>query len=407
MSKKIAIIGAGVSGLVAAIELDHSDCTIDIYDKNQNVGGRVRSDYIDDYPFDIGFQALLTGYPLVKEYLDLEQLNIIKFLPGAEVVYNNRRHLIGDPSRKASFLSSAIDTTIASISDKIKTLQLSRALKQKSIEAIFSSKSSTTRAYLEQYGFSKKIIERFFTPFFGGIFLEKELRTSSRIFEFVFKMFAEGYSSIPAYGIQSVSMQLKSKIKNATFFLGQGIKKVNKGKIVLEGGSTKEYDVILIAHADHKHHPKKATIKWKGCCNLYYEVSSKRKPKKMISLIADSSKLINNYHFPTDLHPIGNKKRILSVTVIDHKNLEEEELSAQVIKELKAMKVVQQATLLKAYWIPTALPDLHDIKYLPDDESLQLSDHLYTAGDHLAMGSLNAAMASGKRVAQLIKDKEL
>ena len=89
----------------------------------------------------------------------------------------------------------------------------------KSLEKIFLSKELKTIDYLKKYGFSKKIINDFFKPFFAGIFLETELSTSSRMFEFVFKMFAQGDVAIPESGIQEIPISNCKKINQDKFYI--------------------------------------------------------------------------------------------------------------------------------------------------------------------------------------------
>ena len=71
--------------------------------------------------------------------------------------------------------------------------------------------------YLEKLGFSNGIITDFFKPFFSGIFLETELETSSRMFEFVYKMFGEGDATLPKAGIEAIPKQLLTNLKTTSF----------------------------------------------------------------------------------------------------------------------------------------------------------------------------------------------
>jgi monoamine oxidase len=63
---KVCVVGAGVAGLVAAIELEKAGKSVTIFEATDRVGGRVKTDYIDGYQFDHGFQVLLfstLGHP--------------------------------------------------------------------------------------------------------------------------------------------------------------------------------------------------------------------------------------------------------------------------------------------------------------------------------------------------------
>ena len=234
MNKNIAIIGAGVSGLVAALYLENLGYKPTIYEASETVGGRVKSDIFDGYILDHGFQVLLSEYPIAKKYLDYNDLELIPFKSGSYIYKQGKQYIIGDPLRNLSFLGSTFFASIGSVSDKSKIFKLSKKLKNKSIKAIFASVEITTLEYLKDFGFSEVILNDFFIPFFGGIFLEQELATSSRMFEFVFKMFSQGNAVIPKEGMQAIPNQLKSKLKNTNVEFSKRVNQIQGNSIVFE-----------------------------------------------------------------------------------------------------------------------------------------------------------------------------
>ena len=200
--EKIAIIGAGVSGLIAALVLENHGFSPLLFEKTERVGGRVKTDIMDGYQLDHGFQVLLDAYPMAQKYLDYEALNLAKFLPGAFIFKSGRKKIIGDPLRNLSLLIPTLTSGIGTLSDKFRILKLNTELKKKTISDIFDGPEVTTLEYLRRRGFSDEIITNFFKPFFTGIFLETELDTSSRMFEFVYKMFQLGQCFIYSIGFK-------------------------------------------------------------------------------------------------------------------------------------------------------------------------------------------------------------
>jgi protoporphyrinogen oxidase len=206
----IHIVGAGISGLIAAKVLEENGFSPVIIESSNRAGGRVKTDIIDGYQLDRGFQVLLTDYPAAKKFLDFDALALQKFVPGAAIFYNGKKSIMGDAFRDSSLLFSTIFSNAGSIVDKLKVLKLNNQLKKKKLHAIFLDEEKTTYQYLIDFGFSDKIISRFFKPFFGGIFLESELTTSSRMFEFVYKMFGEGLAVLPKEGIEDIVFMVLS-----------------------------------------------------------------------------------------------------------------------------------------------------------------------------------------------------
>lgn len=68
-SKNIYIIGAGISGLITALELEKANFKPTIIEATNGVGGRVKTDTVDGFQLDHGFQVLLEAYPKAKQFL--------------------------------------------------------------------------------------------------------------------------------------------------------------------------------------------------------------------------------------------------------------------------------------------------------------------------------------------------
>lgn len=398
--ESVFIIGAGVSGLVAAIELEKAGVKPVILERSDRIGGRLKTDDKDGYILDHGFQVLLTEYPAAKRYLDFSALDLKRFLPGAVVFKNKKAHTIGDPLRHMSFCWATAFSSIATLGDKWKVLQLANSLKSKTIASIFNEAETTTLDYLQQYGFSQKIIDNFFRPFYSGIFLEPNLQTSSRMFCFVFKMFSEGHAAVPAVGIQAISEQLQAQLELTEIRLNTTVEKVEDGKITLAGGNTLDSDCTIIATdpTSMLSGYKQRAVEWHSCYNLYFEVPKSTLKQPIIGLVAEADALINNLHFPTDLVSM-DEWVLLSVTVVKAHDLDEKALAKRIEQELAQYCNISYASFLKMYPIQRALPVLSDLQYAPDARSIRYSDQILLAGDYLANASLNAAMEAGRLAA--------
>jgi phytoene dehydrogenase-like protein len=81
----VAIIGAGLAGLACARDLTKAGLGVQLFESADAAGGRVRTDVVDGFRLDRGFQVLLTEYPEAKRVLDYDALALRRFVPGALV----------------------------------------------------------------------------------------------------------------------------------------------------------------------------------------------------------------------------------------------------------------------------------------------------------------------------------
>ena len=399
---KIAIVGGGISGLIAAQVLENNGFTPTIYEKTNSVGGRVKTDIMDGYQLDHGFQVLLDAYPMAKKYLDYKDLELQKFLPGAAIYKNDKKVIIGDPLRKLSLLFPTLTSGIGNISDKYKILKLNAALKKKSIDDIFKDPEMTTMDYLKNSGFSDDIISSFFKPFFTGIFLEEELTTSSRMFQFVYKMFGIGNATLPKAGIGAIPQQLANNLKQTKIIFNADLESCENGRLVFKDGSTKRVDYTIIATESSAlvKNMRNQKVQWKSCQTLYFTVPERIDSRPLIGLVAKEDTLINNIFFHNTLETQSSgPDELLSVTVVKSHKLTESELITKVKSELQTTCNITNVNYLKTYTINQALPELATIAASISPTETRLTDTIFLAGDYLVNGSLNAAMLSGENAA--------
>jgi protoporphyrinogen oxidase len=399
---RIHIIGAGISGLIAAQILENHGYYPTIIEASSSVGGRVKSDIVNGYTLDHGFQVLLTSYPAAKKYLDYKRLDLQKLLPGATLFKNGKAQTIGDPLRSLSLLFPTLLSSVGKLSDKIKILKLNALLKKKKLTVIFQAEEKTTLQYLKDFGFSKEIITDFFTPFFSGIFLETKLETSSRMFEFVYKMFGDGLAVIPKNGMQAIPDQLKSNLKNTTFKFNSPVKEVKDKQLLLEDGSVLESNITVIATEASAlvSNLKNQKTDWKSCDTLYFEAEKKVINRPLIGLITDENTLVNNIFYHTSVSTSNKtEKELLSVTVVEKHQLNEKDLIDVVLEELHTKCGISDVTFLKRYQIKKALPKLINLQHEISSTETKLKSTIFLAGDQLLNASLNAAMIAGERAA--------
>ncbi|MCA6074527.1 protoporphyrinogen/coproporphyrinogen oxidase [Fulvivirga sedimenti] len=403
MDKKVIIIGAGISGLVAAIELEKRGYSPLILEADSKVGGRVQTTVRDGFYMDHGFQVLLTNYPEAREYLDFDALDLQYFEPGAMIFGENKTTTLLDPRRNWAAAIPMLFSGIGTLSDKLKVIKLASRVTSLSISEIFEQPSVATIDFLRSYGFSERIISQFFKPFFAGIFLENELETSSRMFQFVFKMFAEGKAAIPAEGIQAIPGQLSDKLKRTEIKFNVKVDQVEPG-IVSAGDQTFEYDDLIIAT-----HPAKILnglgherAEFHEVTNFYFSAESSSIGKPLIGLLPGEDRLVNNFCFMTDIYPgyAPAGSSLLSATVIGPV-ADTSSFSERVRKEMEDV-TGRRLKEVGVFTIAQALPVIDDMQCFIQPTEAKIQEHIFLAGDHLLNPSLNAAMTSGRIAAEAV-----
>lgn len=400
---QVIIIGAGISGLIAAQNLEKYGYKPLILEATDRVGGRVKTDILDGYQLDHGFQVLLEAYPMAKKYLDYDALKLQPLLPGALIYKEGQSQLFGDPLRDSSFLMSTVFSSLGTLKDKWKIFRLNSQLSGKDVQSLFEKEEKTTMEYLQSYGFSSTIIENFFRPFFAGIFLESDLETSSRMFEFVYKMFGKGNAVIPKNGMGAISDQLKSQLNTSTIRFNSEVQKLTSQEITLSNGEIIPYDFVVIAADPGKILSNYATtLKWKSCDNLYFTQTKRSIDKPIIGLNTNPEGLVNNLFYSTSISVTNQgSNELLSVTVVKNHQYTEIELVEKVKESLASDFGIEGLNFLKHYKISNALPALNDLQYSREINENLLTEKIALAGDHQLNGSINAAMISGESAAAI------
>lgn len=407
----VIIVGAGLSGLSAAVHLHRQGRKVLILEASDRAGGRVKTDSVDGFILDRGFQVLLTAYPEAKKLLNYKDLQLCKMLPGATVLYDGGTFEIADPFRRPKALFSTLFAPVGTILDKINTLWLKNKLQKMSIDAIFTQPEQTTLLQLSDYGFSQKMIQRFYKPFLSSIYLENQLTTSNRMFDFVMKMFSDGDVAIPALGMEEIPKQLVSQLPESSIQYYKKVSKIVQNTLILEDGTTFEANQIVIAtnanELTKQFLPNQKTTA-QQVTNVYFEARIAPTKKAIVVLNASSTKKwVNNLTVLSNVSKMyaPPEKVLISISYNGIAPIEDFELAENIKKELEQWygKQVQDWKMIKTYRIDYALPIQDSVKNELSISEIKISDTLFICGDYLLNGSVNAAFKTGRLVAEAMK----
>jgi len=243
----VVIVGAGLAGLSAARVIQQHGLSTIVLESSDDVGGRVRTDMVDGFQLDRGFQVMLTAYPEFKTQVDMRALDLRPFDPGALVWRNGKGHIVSDPFRKPQTLATTALAPIGTVLDKAKIVLLRSRIMRRNPVSLLSGQDVSTDVALRAFGFSTKMINRFFRPLFGGIQLDPHLATSRRMFDVIFRSLSEGQSVLPSRGMQALPSQMASRLAEGTIHLNSRVSTIDGAKVTLASGKSITARAVVVA----------------------------------------------------------------------------------------------------------------------------------------------------------------
>ncbi|MEY4169742.1 MAG: hypothetical protein RLZ94_815, partial [Actinomycetota bacterium] len=244
----VIVVGAGVSGLAAARQLQAFGMPATVLEASDAVGGRMRTDVIDGFRLDRGFQLYNPSYPEGQRVLDHEALDLRPFVAGARVVLRpkGRRHVarIADPRREPSW---AVPSLLARIGSPVSTARFAAYAVSRAVRSpahLRSEPDVTAAEALRRAGADRTLMERLLRPFLAGVFLEADLTTSRRFLDLVLRSFVKGTPAVPALGMQRIPEQLASALDVR---LDTPVASVSARGVLLDDGTALDADADIVA----------------------------------------------------------------------------------------------------------------------------------------------------------------
>lgn len=308
---------------------------------------------------------------------------------------------VSDPFRAPLLAVRGVFSPVGSLADKLRILNLRShllSLSQKDVDAL---SSVSTLEYLERFGFSTSMIERFFTPFYRGIFLAPLEQQSAAMFAFVFRQFATAPASLPAAGIGAVTQQLA---KGVDVTLNSPVSSIRDGRVTFSDGAIIECDNIVVA-TDGPTAARLLGIRTPPSLSVscvYF--TSKHPPPSEINmpilcLNGTGSGSVNNLYVPSSLcsswAPEG--KTLISTTILGcdvNEDVVKSELSQWFDRD-----IVNEWDILKVYKIEHAQSSQQAPVF---SHETQLREGLFVCGDHRNTPTVNGALVSGRQAADRV-----
>lgn len=407
---RVIVVGAGLSGLAAARHLTRHGVDATVLEGSDAVGGRVRTDLVDGYRLDRGFQLYNPAYPEGARVLDHAGLELRPFIAGARIVISRggRRQVerVADPRREPSW---AVPSLLAHIGSPLSTARfgayaVSRALR--TVESLHRDPDVTTEEALRRAGADRTLMERVLRPFLSGVFLESELSTSRRFLDVVLKSFVRGTPGVPAKGMQRIPEQLAAGLDVR---LGHRVVSASPQAVDVAGGDVHRGEAVIVA-ADPQTAadllPNVDAPVGRSVTTWYYRPTCA--PGDLADgqavLVLDGDRhgpLVNTVvlsHAAPDYAPAGSA--LVSASALGVWTDAAQGNAVRSHLEWLYGVPTKDWELIASYPIPYALPSMP--VPLEFRRPVRTASGVYVAGDHRDTSSIQGALVSGRRAAAAV-----
>ncbi|MEW9551032.1 NAD(P)/FAD-dependent oxidoreductase [Nonomuraea sp. NPDC050783] len=395
----VLVVGAGLAGLACAVHLHEAGVAVRVLEASDGVGGRVRTDVVDGFRLDRGFQVFNTAYPEVRRVLDLKALDVRPFASGMLVQGERGRSRVMLPWRHPRHALSALLADVGSLRDKAALALLTARDLALPASRLRRGRDRRTEDELRAWHVSPRMIDGLLRPFLAGQLLEGDLETSSRVFHLFWRCFTRGTIGVPAFGMGEMPRQLADRLPPGTVTFGARAARVAGGGVELDGGGTAEGDLVVVAADPGSAGGLLGEVEapaMRAVTTFYH--AAPRSPLREPVLVVDATGAITDTIVLTDAAPTyaADGRALIATSVLGL--VTDERPVRERLTEIYGDTSSWQH--LATYPIPSALPAMpppHPLR-----SPVRLRAGLYVCGDHRDTGSQQGALVSGRRAAEAV-----
>ena len=409
----VVVVGAGLAGLAAARQLAIYGADVAVVEAADQVGGRVRTDHVDGFTLDRGFQLYNPAYPEAARVLDHETLSLRPLVRGMNVVRSQRKgrtvlHL-ADPRSARHWHPSTLSRGAGSVKGKLAFARYALTAAKLTGPQIDGRPDEPAQVALARAGIDATMIDEVLKPFLTGVFLEPHLMTSRRFMDVVLASFVNGTPSLPELGMQAIPDQLHAALPSGTVTLSRAVRSVGADHVETDDGRIDAAVVIVAADAPHaaKLLPDAGIATAGNSVTTWYHAV---RVSELSAPLAGGRSVLT-----VDAQrrgPVINTVP-LSYAVPSYSPADWVLVSTSALQEVPETDVRAHLTYLYGvdtkrwesvgrYSIPYALPSMRPpLRVAPAFEP----GPVIIAGDHTATASIQGAMVSGRRAADHALDR--
>ncbi|WP_326823240.1 NAD(P)/FAD-dependent oxidoreductase [Streptosporangium sp. NBC_01756] len=402
MSDTVVVVGAGLAGLSCAVRLHSAGVPVRVVEAAGEVGGRVRTEIVDGFRLDRGFQVFNTAYPEAGRVLDIRALDLRAIASGLIVFDGGRRERFMLPWRHPEHALSGVLADVGSLRDKVSLAALTARDIAFPAELLRGGTERTTQEELRHWGISPRMIDKLFRPFLSGVLLERDLQTSSRFFHLLWRSFVRGTVGLPALGMGEIPRQLAARLPVGALSLGTPVAEVTAEGVRLAAGGTVPGRAVVVATDPGTAaalYPGLGIPEMRAVTTFYH--AAPRSPLGEPTQIVDAEGLVTDTLVLTDVAPTysSDGRALISTSLLGALSDADEPSVRSRLAQIYATDTSAWQHLA-TYPIEAALPAMTPPFLLR--RPVRFAPGRYVCGDHRDTGSQQGALVSGRRAADAV-----
>jgi phytoene dehydrogenase-like protein len=411
MVADVVVIGAGLAGLRCAVRLTELGREVEVVEAADTVGGRVRTDVIDGFRCDRGFQALNPAYPAVRRWVDLEALALQSFGAGVMVRRDDGLQIVADPVREPRLLPATLRSGYLRPGDLAALGRWAGRVLVDPREAMRQPDTTLADSF-DEAGVSGGMRREVLEPFLAGVLVDSHGASSANFARLLVRMFTLGRPGLPEDGMGALPAQLAAQVSRVR--LGMPVEAVTarggRGVSVVAGGSTLRARAVVVATdpLTAAHLTALPEPAMKGLVTWWFEAPQAPSTLPLIALDGRRSG-------PSSPGPVWNtavitaaapsyappgRHLVAATCLLDRPDGDAREADVLAhVAEIFGCSTDGWRTVIR-HRIPHALPAT--VPPLQARRDVSLGDGVFVCGDHRDTASIQGALVSGNRTAQAV-----